>query len=103
MMNKYTLLGLCALGLAACADLSSFTAVDSNAPVQTKMKACMVAEANTRFQAGTLFNDTIKNTASDLVSTCMKKLMLQSAGISEESQSTAQSIITNLKNMSTSN
>ena len=102
-MNKYAILGLCTLGLAACADLSQYTAADSNASAQTKMKACLLTEANSRLQAGTLFTNTIKATASDMVSTCMKKLMLQSAGISEESQATAQSIITNLKNMSGTN
>ena len=102
-MKKVIIYGLSSLILAACADLSQYTTVDSNASAQTKMKACMLSEANTRFQAGTLFNNTIKATAGELVNTCLKKLMLQSAGISEESQATAQTIITNLKNMSGTN
>ena len=102
-MNKYAILGLCFLGLTACADLSQYTATDGNASAQTKMKTCLLNEANTRLQAGTLFTNTIKATASDMVSTCTKKLMLQTAGISEESQATAQSIITNLKNISGTN
>ena len=102
-MNKYVLLGFCVLGLAACADLSQYTAADSSAPAQTKMKACLLSEANTRLQAGTLFTNTIKATASDMVSTCTKKLMLESAGISEESQTAAQSIISNLKTLSGTN
>ena len=59
----------------------------------------MVSEANAKFQAGTLLTKGISATADEIVNTCIKKLALQSAGISEESQSTAESIITNLKNM----
>ena len=59
----------------------------------------MVSEANNKFQAGTLFSSSVSVTADEIVNTCIKKLALQSAGISEESQSTAQTIITNLKNM----
>ena len=81
--------------LFGCADLSKYTTVDSNASAKTKMRACMVSEANNKFQAGT----SVSVTADEIVNTCIKKLALQSAGISEESQSTAQTIITNLKNM----
>lgn len=85
--------------LFGCADLSKYTTVDSNASAKTKMRACMVSEANNKFQAGTLFSSSVSVTADEIVNTCIKKLALQSAGISEESQSTAQTIITNLKNM----
>jgi hypothetical protein len=60
----------------------------------------MVSEANTKPQAGTLFTNSISDTSEELVNTCLKKLALQSAGISEESQSTAASIIQNLKSLS---
>lgn len=43
------------------------------------------------------------STADELVSVCMRKLALQSMGISEESQSTAQSIIQNLKAFGSAN
>lgn len=89
--------------LAACSDLSQYTTVDSNASAKTRMKACMISEANSRFQAGTLFTSGVSATADDIVNTCIKKLALQSAGISEESQSTAQNIINNLKNFGTAN
>lgn len=85
--------------LFGCADLSKYTTVDSNASAKTKMRACMVSETNNKFQAGTLFSSSVSATADEIVNTCIKKLALQSAGISEESQSTAQTIITNLKNM----
>lgn len=89
--------------LAACSDLSQYTTVDSNASAKTRMKACMISEANSRFQAGTLFTSGVSAVADDIVNTCIKKLALQSAGISEESQSTAQNIINNLKNFGTAN
>lgn len=97
-MKKLCILGA-ALLLASCADLSNYTSVDSNASSKAKMKACMISEANNKFQAGTLFTNTLSATADELVSICLKKLALQAAGISEESQSTAQTIISNLKNM----
>ena len=93
------LLAICLLVSGCSADLSQYTTVDANAPVKTRMRACLVSEANARLQAGTLFNQGISVTADDMVSVCLKKLALQSAGISEESQSTAQSIIQNLKNL----
>ena len=51
-MKKIVLLGMLAV-LAGCSDLSKFTTVDSNASAKTKMRACMVSEANSKFQAGT--------------------------------------------------
>ena len=101
-MKKIFLVGVFAL-LAGCADISQYTNVDSNASVKTKMKACMISEANNKFQAGTLFTDTISATADEIVDTCIKKLALQSAGISTESQSTAETIISNLKNFGSAN
>lgn len=90
--------------LASCStDLSKYTTVDANASAKTKMRACLVSEANTKFQAGTLFTQGISATSDELVSICLKKLALESAGISAESQSTAQSIIQNLKNFGTAN
>lgn len=89
--------------LAACADLSQYTTVDANASAKAKMRACMINEANAKFQAGTLFANSLSATSDELVSICLKKLALQAAGISEESQSTAESIISNLKNMGYSN
>ena len=96
-MKKLTVLAL-VVALAACSELSSFTGTTAGDSTQAKMRSCMVNEATSRYQAGTLFTNSIKETASNLVSTCMKKLALQSVGISEESQSTAESIISNLKN-----
>ena len=76
---------------------------DSNASAKTKMRACLISEANSRFQAGTLFTQSLSATSDELVSVCLKKLALESAGISQESQSTAQTIIQNLKNLGTAN
>ncbi|MBR2299907.1 MAG: hypothetical protein IJ870_04980 [Alphaproteobacteria bacterium] len=86
--------------LAACSQISGVSNNGSADSSQAKMKACLLTEANSRYQAGTLFTSGIKETATDLVKTCMKKLALESAGISSESQSTAESIISNLKSLS---
>jgi hypothetical protein len=65
------------------------------------MRACLVSEATAKFQAGTLFTQGVSATADELVEICMQKLALQSMGISQESQSTAASIIQNLRNFGT--
>lgn len=96
-MKKFLMLSL--VLLAGCAELSQYSTADSNASVKTKMRACLVSEANARFQSGTLFSKSISATSDELVSVCLKKLALESAGISQESQSTATTIIQNLKNM----
>ena len=90
---------LCLFSVLGCADISKYTTVDENASAKTKMRACMISEANSRFQAGTLFVNSVSVTADDIVNTCIKKLALQAVGISEESQNTAQNIINNLKSM----
>ena len=101
---KKILFSVAVLLLAGCsADLSKYTSVDANASTKTKMRACMVGEANSRLQAGTLFAQSISVTADELVEVCLKKLALESAGISSESQSTAETIIQNLKNLAGSN
>ena len=99
-MKKMLLLALLTLG--ACADLSQYTTVDANASAKTKMRACLVNEANARLQDGTLFTKSISVTSDELVNVCLKKLALESAGITEESQSTAITVIQNLKNLSSS-
>lgn len=96
-MKKALVLSL--MLLSGCAELSQYSTADSNASAKTKMRACLVSEANARFQSGTLFSKSISATSDELVSVCLKKLALESAGISQESQSTAQTIIQNLKNM----
>ena len=104
-MKKIALFGL-AMALAACADsgsngglLSGLTTTDANASVRQKMQACMLAEAQSKFQAGTLFTQGLSATADELVATCAKKLALQAAGISEENKTAAENIINNLKSL----
>ena len=91
-----------ATALSACSsdgfDLSKFMTADANASVKTRLRACLVSEANTKFQNGTLFSKGISATADELTNTCIQKLALQSAGISSESQSMASTIIQNLQN-----
>ena len=98
-MKKFVIGALMLLSTAACANLSQYTSVSANATPKEIMRACLVNEANSKLQAGTLFNNTMSATADEMVNTCLKKLALQAAGISEESQSTAESIIANLKNL----
>lgn len=100
-MKKALFLSL--LLLSGCAELSQYATADSNASAKTKMRACLVSEANSRFQAGTLFTQSISVTSDELVSVCLKRLALESAGISQESQSTASTIIQNLKNLGSAN
>lgn len=100
-MKKMLLLAL--LVLSACAELSQYATADSNASAKTKMRACLVSEANARLQDGTLFAKSVSVTSDELVSVCLKKLALETAGITEESQSTALTVIQNLKNLSSSN
>ena len=91
---------LCAVVmLAACSQLSEYAAsASSGDSVKAKMTSCLLTEANTRLQSGTLFTNTIRATADDMVKTCAKRLAFGSMGINSETQSVAESIITNLKN-----
>ena len=98
-MKKLALLSVFVL-LTGCSQFASESTATGNT-TSSRMKACMLTEANSRYTAGTLFTNTIRETASDLVKTCMKKLALESAGISAESQATAESIISNLKTLAT--
>jgi len=98
-MKKLTLLAFLAL-LCSCSEMGQFQSSSSSSDgVSVKMRACLMSEANTRYQAGTLFTNSIKSTATELVKTCTQKLALQTAGISSETQSTAESIISNLKSL----
>lgn len=94
-----------ATALSACSsdgfDLSKFTTVDANASAKTRLRACLISEANTKFQNGTLFAQGLTATAQELSGTCLKKLALQSAGLGSESESMASTIIQNLQNYGT--
>ena len=69
MKNKLFAALLAAAALSACTDLSKYTTVDADAPAKTKMRACMVSEANAKFQAGTLFVNSVSVTADEIVNT----------------------------------
>ena len=89
--------------ISACSstgfDISKYTTVDSNASTKAKLKACLISEANIKFQNNTLFSASLSTTADELANICIKKLALESAGITGEAQSTAGTIINNLKNL----
>ena len=101
-MKKIMLLASVAL-MCSCSEVTQWQSGTASTSDSTsvKMRACLMSEANSRYQAGTLFTNSIKATATDMVKTCTKNLALQAAGISAESQSTAESIISNLKNLAT--
>jgi len=102
---KFKLLSvLClATAISACSstgfDISKYTTVDANASTKAKLKACLISEANAKFQKRTLFSASLSATADELTNTCIKKLALESAGLNSEAQSTATTIIQNLKNL----
>ena len=56
-----------------------------------------------KFEAGTLFVGEIKETAKTIANTCITRLALEKAGISTQTQTAAEEIITNLKALTTSN
>lgn len=97
-MKKFIVLSAVAL-LAACAQLSEYAnTASSGDSVKAKMTSCLLTEGNTRLQSGTLFTNTIRATADDMVKTCAKRLAFGSMGINSETQSVAENIITNLRN-----
>ena len=97
-MKKILLSLVLVAGISACENISQIAAGSSDSSIKAKMHTCLVNEATSKYQAGTLFTQGISATAKELVGTCTKKLALESAGISEESQSMATSIIQNLQN-----
>lgn len=106
-MNKVLWSAIVVLGLSACSsdgfDISKYTTADANASSKTKLKACMINEANIKFQNGTLFATSLSATADEISNTCIKKLALQSVGLEDDAQSTANTIIQNLKNFGSAN
>jgi hypothetical protein len=96
---KKVVLGLMLVSaLCACESLSQYAGVSADDSVKARMRSCLINEATAKYQAGTLFTQGITDTSKELAGTCIKKLALQSAGISEESQTMATSIIQNLQN-----
>lgn len=83
--------------VSACENMSQYTTAGANASAQEKARACVLSEANARFEAGTLFTGTIKETAKSIADTCITRLALEKAGISTQTQTAAEEIITNLK------
>ncbi len=97
-MKKLVMGFILVSALCACENISQYTGAAQGDSAKAKMHACLVNEATAKYQAGTLFTQGIVETSKELVGTCVKKLALQSAGISEESQTMATSIIQNLQN-----
>lgn len=102
MKMRYVTILLSGMILSACSsdgfDISKYTTVDANASTKAKLKACLISEANTKFQNGTLFASSISVTTDEITNNCIKKLALEKAGLNNEAQSTASTIIQNLKN-----
>lgn len=98
MKKKICGLLLTGLALTACGDLSGYMRADRNAPFKTRLRACMLSEANDKLQNGTLLDKTLKETADEIADDCLRKLALQSAGLDDEAVSTAESILDRLVN-----
>lgn len=88
------------IALAACegVDMTPYTTANTSDPVRVRMRACMLSEAQSKMQAGTLLSNGFSAEVDSLSKTCVKKLALQSAGIDEEAVSTAKSVLNNLMN-----
>lgn len=99
-MKKITTVLAMVVALSACEslDISKYTTASANDSVKARLSACLLSEANTKFQNGTLLSSGLSATADEISTTCIKKLALQSAGLDSEATSTAQSILTNLQN-----
>lgn len=94
------ILGACivAVALSACADMSGLTtAASADTSTKAKLKTCMLSEANAKLQAGTLFTNGTYATAKEIATTCVKKLALESVGITSEATSTAAAILSSLQ------
>lgn len=87
--------------LSGCGSVSQYSGAAGGDSTKAKMHACLLSDASSRFQAGTLFTQGITATAKDMVKGCMQKLALQSMGISQESQSMATNIIQQFQNYGT--
>lgn len=88
------------VALSACegVDMTPYTTANANDSVRVRMRACMLSEAQSKMQAGTLLSAGFKAEVDNLSRTCIRKLALQSAGIDEEAASTATSVLNNLMN-----
>ena len=63
-MKKLVLMSL-VLALAGCSNFQGLNAV--NDTVQGKMQSCLMTQAQSRLQAGTLFTNSVSATAKELV------------------------------------
>ena len=97
-MKKILSLIAMTTALTACegVDMTPYMTASTSDPVRVRMRACMLSEAQSKMQAGTLLAGGFKAEVDNLSKTCVKKLALQSAGIDEEAASTATSVLNNL-------
>lgn len=95
MKNKFLAAAL-VLTVSGCTQLESLTAVDSNASVKEKFRACAVSEAMNKVQDGTAFSLGLSAASDEIVNSCIKKLALQSAGIDSEAESMTNNILSAL-------
>ena len=98
-MKKILMVLALVSSVCACEHISQYASAGSDASsAKARMRTCLINDATAKYQAGTLFTQSITATSKELVGTCIKKLALESAGIGEESQTMATSIIQNLQN-----
>ena len=89
----------------ACEKVAAFEQGDMivKCPVTEGLTAIQAQEANAKFEAGTLFEGELKATAETITNTCLTRLALEKAGITEETQTAASQIISSFKNLTSSN
>ena len=63
----------------------------------TALNVCLTQKANAAIQDGTAFTTPVKTLAQNISKECLKKLALEKTGLSEESVTAAQNVLTALK------
>ena len=87
---KKMLISVTALLLSACAVQEANTS-------NTALNVCLTQKANAAIQDGTAFTTPVKTLAQNISSACLKQLALEKTGLSEESLTAAQNVLTALK------
>jgi len=86
-MRQLFVIGL-ALALAACG---------TNADTKASLNTCLTQKAYSALNDGSLMTMDVKTLATHISTVCLKKLALDSAGLSEDTVTTATNILTALK------
>ncbi len=86
------------LTLATALLLTACAASEANTS-NSALNVCLTQKATATIQDGTAFTTPVKTLAQDISSACLKQLALEKTGLSEESVTAAQNVLTALKAM----